>query len=129
MRVAAITLGLLLLPAHGIAQIGNPAGFAPDTLMDKPGGPAANQTNYQDRLSARLLTAGGLAEVELGKLAGRSDDEDVKQFADRMVNVHDKANEALKSIAAKSKIPLPGELDPDHKKIKADLEKLKGSEF
>jgi len=130
MRVAAITLGLLLSPAHGMAQIGNPAGFAPDTLMDKPGVPAANQTNYQDRLFARLLTAGGLAEVELGKLArSRSDDGTVKEFADRMVNDHGKANDALKSIADKSKTPLPGELDPDHKKIKADLEKLKGSEF
>src|SRR3954467_9972208 len=123
MRVAAITLGLLLLPAPGIAQIGNPAGFAPDTLMEKPGVPAANQTNYQDRLFARLLTAGGLAEVELGKLAGsRSDDETVKQFADRMVNDHGKANEELKSIADKSKIPLPGELDAEHKNTKADLE-------
>jgi putative membrane protein len=130
MRALAITLGLVLAPAQVSAQIGNPAGMAPDTRFERPGVPAPNQTNYQDRLFAQLLTAGGIAEVELGKLAADTSGHDgVKRFADRMVDDHSKANEALKSIAEENKIPLPDELDADHKKIRADLEKLDGAEF
>jgi putative membrane protein len=51
-----------------LAQIGYPAGMAPDTRKDAPGQPAPHQTNYQDRLFAQLAAAGA-AEVEFGKLA------------------------------------------------------------
>lgn len=130
MRTLAITLGLALLPNFASAQIGNPAGMAPDTRMEKPGVPAPNQTNYQDRLFAQLMTAGGMAEVELGKLAaGKTGNDGVKNFANRMLEDHGRANEMLKSLADKSKIPLPAEIDADHTKIRADLEKLEGSEF
>ncbi|ESX80704.1 membrane protein [Mesorhizobium sp. LSHC420B00] len=113
-----------------MAQIGNPAGLAPDTRMEKPGVPAPNQTNYQDRLFAQLVTAGGRAEVELGRLAAEKTSHDgVSAFANRMVEDHDEANKQLKSVADKSEIPLPEELDPDHKKIRADLEKQDGVAF
>jgi putative membrane protein len=130
MRAAAITLGLFLSPAQALAQIGNPAGLAPDTRMEKPGVPAPNQTNYQDRLFAQLLAAGGMAEVELGRFAQeRTGHEDVKRFSDQMVADHSEVNDALRSIANESKIPLPGEIDADHKKVRADLEKMNGVEF
>jgi putative membrane protein len=107
-----------------LAQIGNPAGWAPDTLLEAPGVPAPNQTNTQDRLFARLVAAGGLAEVELGKLAaGKARSSTVKEFASRMIDDHTSANEKLMRIAEKSKIPLPTELDKDHQAIRDDLEK------
>jgi putative membrane protein len=127
---AAITVGLALLPAYAAAQMGNPAGLAPDTKMEKPGVPAPNQTNYQDRLFAQLVAAGGMAEVDLGRFAAsRTGSQGVKSFANRMVNDHGKANELLKSVADKSKIPLPDDLDADHKKMRAELEKLDGTQF
>ena len=69
MRLSALALGLAILPSSVCAQIGNPAGMAPDTKMESPGVPAPNQTNYQDRLFARLATVGGNAEVDLATLA------------------------------------------------------------
>jgi putative membrane protein len=130
MRVFAIALGLALAPIQTSAQIGNPAGMAPDTKMEKPGVPAPNQTNYQDRLFAQLATAGGVAEVEFGKFAADKTDHDgVKQFANRMVEDHGKANSRLRSIAQKSKMPLPEGLDSDHKKMRSDLEKMDGARF
>ncbi|MER9332250.1 DUF4142 domain-containing protein [Mesorhizobium sp. M0488] len=130
MRAVAVAFTLALSPCCALAQIGNPAGLAPDTRMKKPGVPAPNQTNYQDRLFARLVTAGGMAELELGRLAaGRTNHDGVRQFANRMVDDHSKANEQLRSMADKSKIPLPDELDPDHQKIRADLEKQDGAAF
>ncbi len=130
MRALTIMLGLVLLPGHALAQFGNPAGWAPDTRTDAPGKSAPNQTNYQDRLFAQLVTAGGLAEVELGRLAaGKSTNDEVKAFADRMVGDHTDANAKLKAIADKSRMPLPDRLDPDHEKMRADLEKLDGARF
>ncbi|GLS30770.1 putative membrane protein [Mesorhizobium albiziae] len=130
MRCVALAFGLALLPSDIWAQIGNPTGWAPDTKMEEAGVPAPNQTNYQDRLFAQLATAGGMAEVELGKLASdKTAHEGVKRFAERMIDEHGKANDALKTIAKESKIPLSDQLDPDHKKVHADLQKLDGVQF
>ncbi|ADV15164.1 MULTISPECIES: DUF4142 domain-containing protein [Mesorhizobium] len=130
MRAAIMTVVLAVSPCCALAQIGNPAGLAPDTSMEKPGVPAPHQTNYQDRLFVQLITAGGRAEIEFGRLAaGKTSHEDLREFANRMVDDHNKANEQLKSVADKSKIPLPEGLDPDHKNIRSDLEKLDGAAF
>ncbi|WP_237684215.1 hypothetical protein [Pseudaminobacter soli (ex Zhang et al. 2022)] len=38
----------------GFSQIGNPAGLAPNTVIEQPGVPAPGQSNYQDNLFAQL---------------------------------------------------------------------------
>lgn len=135
MRVLATTLGLTALCASPLlvsplfAQIGNPAGNAPDTLMDSPGQPMPHQTNYQDRLFAQLAAAGGTAEVDFGNLAKKSGHSAIKEFASRMVDDHSAANEKLKSLAETDKIPLQQGLDDEHKQLRAKLEKLEGAAF
>lgn len=123
MRFFILVTGLAVaFPA--LAQIGNPAGWAPDSRLEAPGVPAPNQTNTQDRLFAQLIAAGGMAEVELGRLAaGKARSSTVKEFANRMVDDHTAANDKLSRIAEKSKIPLPTEPDADHRRIREDLEK------
>ena len=70
------------------------------------GAPAANQPNLADRNFARAAAAGGLAEVELGRLADHNgQSQDTRQFGQRMVNDHSKANEQLKELAAAANIP------------------------
>ena len=126
--VALSALGLFA--GTTTAQIGNPAGMDVDTRMAKPGIPAPNQTNNQDRLFAQLAAAGGLAEVELGRVAGQKASADpVKQFADRMVQDHSDANGKLKNLADAAKIPLPTELDADHQVVRDHLDKLNGEAF
>lgn len=121
---------LVLLSGTAAAQIGNPAGMGVDTRMSKPGVPAPHQTNNQDRLFARLAAAGGLAEVELGKMAGEKAKADaVKEFADMMVRDHTDANTKLKDLADAAKIPLPTELDPDHQLVRDRLNKLTDEAF
>ncbi|AZO66233.1 DUF4142 domain-containing protein [Mesorhizobium sp. M6A.T.Ce.TU.002.03.1.1] len=130
MRVLATTLGLTALCASPLfAQIGNPAGNAPDTLMDSPGQPMPHQANYQDQLFAQLAVAGGTAEVDFGNLAKKSSHSAIKEFASRMVDDHSAANEKLKSLAESDKIPLPQGLDDEHKQLRAKLEKLEGAAF
>lgn len=130
MRNVLLTAALVLLPWQTGAQIGNPAGLAPDNQMEKPGTPAPKQSNYQDRLFAQISAVGGLAEVDLGKLAANNaTNADVKQFAQRMVDEHQKANDKLKSIAQTGNISLPTTIDAEHSKTRADLEKLNGHQF
>jgi len=73
---------------------------------------------------------GGLAEVELGKLASdRAQNDEVKKFAQRMVDDHSKANEQLKQIAESKSIKLPTEVEPKDKALMQRLEKLNGAAF
>ncbi|MGK9055629.1 DUF4142 domain-containing protein [Neorhizobium petrolearium] len=127
-----VTIGgsILLSAGTAYAQIGNPAGMGADTRMTGPGSPAPHQTNNQDRLFAQLLAAGGLAEVELGRMAGgKAKAEAVKQFADMMVRDHTDANARIKELADAAKIPLPAELDGDHRVVRDRLEKLSDEAF
>ena len=73
---------------------------------------------------------GGMAEVELGKLAVKqAASNDVKQFAQKMIDDHSKAGEDLKALAAQKKVTLSPELLPAHKQLMEKLSKLSGAEF
>jgi putative membrane protein len=53
-----------------------------------------------DRVFVMKAARGGMAEVELGKLAvEKGSSPDVKQFGQRMVDDHGKAGDELKSLA------------------------------
>ena len=76
------------------------------------------------------VAPGGLAEVELGRLALRqATSKEVKQFAERMIADHSKAGEELKQLAQQKKVMLPQEVNPTHQEIMGKLSKLKGAEF
>ena len=62
---------------------------------------------------------GGLAEVELGKLAQeKAASDQVKNSGKRMVHDHSKANDELKSLAESRKITLPIDLDARDKALR-----------
>ncbi|MBY5371532.1 DUF4142 domain-containing protein [Rhizobium sp. WSM1274] len=129
-RRVLFTVAVVLAGSSALGQIGNPAGMGVDTRMARPGVPAPHQTNNQDRLFAQLATAGGLAEVELGNLAGGKAKADaVKQFADMMVSDHSDANRKLKELADAAKIPLSDQLDPEHALLRERLQTLEADAF
>jgi putative membrane protein len=73
---------------------------------------------------------GGMAEVELGKLATQKASSDaVKQFGQKMVDDHSKANDQLKEIASKENISIPASLDSKHQSRIEKLSKLSGPDF
>lgn len=73
---------------------------------------------------------GGQAEVQLGQLAQQKAGSDqVKQFGQRMVADHSKANEQLEQIAQQKNIRLPKTPDAKERAEKARLEQLSGDEF
>jgi len=83
-----------------------------------------------DSKFAREAAAGGMEEVELGKVAVRNaSDDKVKAFGQRMVDDHSKAGDELKTIASKDNINLPAGLDAKGKATVERLSALSGSVF
>ena len=73
---------------------------------------------------------GGMAEVELGKLAAeKGSSQEVKDFGQRMVDDHSKANDQLKQLASQKHVELPQQPSSKHAATKAKLEKLSGEDF
>ena len=73
---------------------------------------------------------GGMAEVELGRLAAdKASSDQVKKFGQRMVDDHGRANDELKTLAQNKNIDLPPSLDAKHKATMDRLSKLSGDAF
>ena len=71
----------------------------------------------------------GMAEVKLGQLAlEKASSEDVKKFAQQMIDDHTKANDELKALAQSKSIELPQDIGK-HQKDYDKLAKLSGAEF
>jgi putative membrane protein len=83
-----------------------------------------------DKSFVEKAAVGGLAEVEMGKMAQQKGSSDqVKQFGSRMVDDHSKANDELKQIASSKGITLPTDLDAKHKSKMEKMQKLSGAQF
>lgn len=83
-----------------------------------------------DQAFIKEAAEGGLAEVELGKLATQNaSSSNVKQFGQRMVDDHTKANDQLKSIAQQENVQVPTELKGKDKREYDRLSKLTGPQF
>lgn len=89
----------------------------------------ANMTS-QDRNFIMDAAMGGMMEVELGRIAAQQGTSDaVKQFGQRMVDDHGKANTELMSLASSKGITLPTELDAKHKEHVTKLSGMTGADF
>lgn len=84
----------------------------------------------QDTKFAMMAAMGGMAEVGMGKLAaekGASDE--VRQFGQKMVDDHSKANQELMQIASSKGMTLPAALDPKHQAETQKMAALSGEAF
>lgn len=91
-----------------------------------------NETpRVSDTQFARDAAIGGMLEVQLGKIAlQKASNEQVKEFAQRMVDDHSRIGDELSGIAAKDNIMLPDELDGKHKAVVERFSKMSaGSHF
>lgn len=116
--------------ALAFATAGLAQNQAPSTTRNQAGTPVVTSSGSEDVEFVLDAAEGGLAEVELGKLAAqRAQNDDVKKFAQRMVDDHTKANEQLKKIADSKSIKLPTDIDTKDKALMQRLEKLNGTAF
>jgi putative membrane protein len=101
-----------------------PAGSRPDNTPD------TMTRKIDDKKFLKDAAIGGMTEVELGKLAQQKASSDaVKQFGQKMVDDHTKANDQLKELASKENIPVPDALDSKHESRINKLAKLSGPDF
>jgi len=125
--MATVTM-LAAVPAS--AQFGNPGGLDPGTRESAPGVPSPGQSNVPDRLFTILAAQGGMAEVELGKLAQQKSRNDaVTAFAKRMLDDHGKSNARLAELAKQAGLSLPTEPAPDQVDVRQRLSGLNGPAF
>jgi putative membrane protein len=95
----------------------------------KTSAPAASKPG-SDQKFVMDAAKGGMAEVELGKLAqDKGSNDQVKNFGKRMADDHGKANDELQTLARNKNITLPSDLDPKDKATKDRLSKLSGPAF
>jgi predicted outer membrane protein len=83
-----------------------------------------------DEKAVKDMAMADMAEVETGKLAlSKSQNSDVKAFAQQMVDDHGQALTKVQALAQARGVTLPTELDAKHKAMSAKLEKLSGDAF
>ena len=111
MFVAALAaLALVVVQAH--------------TAAAQMGLPASDQQFMVD--AAR----GGIAEVEIGRLAAqRAASDAVRQFGQRMATDHGAANQELMQLAQRKGVMLPREMGPSHRAAMDRLSAMSGPAF
>jgi putative membrane protein len=73
---------------------------------------------------------GGIAEIQMGKTAlGKSGNDKVKALAQRIVDDHTKADEALKTLAESKKVSFPSDPAQDAQKENDKLQAMKPAGF
>ncbi len=114
---------LATLPAH--AQTCGPDTSATATTTD-----ARATLSMGDRTLLRALAQANLAEIEMGKLAqSKSQNEQVRNFAQKMIDDHTKALKDVQALALARGLTLPAELDR-MQRAKADrIGRLSGEAF
>lgn len=130
LRLALITGATsALLGLNAVAQTTSTgtAGPAAATSGDSA---KSSSLSPADREFVQKAAKGGMAEVELGKLAKqKATGDQVKKFGELMVQDHSKANEELRTIVSAKGIQVPVDLDEKHKTAMQKLQKLSGADF
>ena len=129
---AVISAFLFACGAFGAAQNTQEKKTVPQPSKTKPitSSHPMKGLSEADKLFLKEAAIGGAAEIQLGQMAqGNAGDAQVKQFGERMVKDHSKADDDLKAVAKSQHFALPTQLDPKHKAAKARLDKISGDKF
>lgn len=103
--------------------------FAPAAIFGQPAS-ARTDPAASDRTFAREAAEGGLAEVKLGQLAQeKASSQTVKDFGQRMVTDHSKANDELETAASQRSITLPDHPSAKERAVYQKLSNLSGKRF
>jgi putative membrane protein len=91
---------------------------------------SASVANVTPQQFAMQAAQGGMAEVQLSELARKqAGSAEVREFAERMIADHTKANTELMAIAKQKGMTLPKELSAEHRAAMQSLKSKKGAAF
>ena len=136
-RIVALAGAMLLCGSMGLAQMrdspsptGQAPGQNPSTDPQMNGMQAAGQPSPVDRMFVSKAMQGGLAEVQLGQLTlQKSNNPQVKEFAQRMIDDHTKLNDQMKPVAQQVGVTVPDQISKGDRKIIAKLQALSGPAY
>lgn len=106
-------------------SVGNATNAVSNTVSNITNSSAATADEFMEDAAI-----GGMAEVEMGKIAaGKATNPEVKRFGQMMATDHSKANAELKALATKKGKTLQAEIDSSTKVILDDMKATSGPEF
>jgi putative membrane protein len=133
LRTAALASALLLCGGTGLAQMrggsapaNQPAGQ--NSTMD----PMSVQTgpSASDRMFVKSAMQGSMAEVQLGQLTlQKSSNDQVKQFAQKMIDDHTKLNDEMKPVAQQLGVDVPTQVSKKDRNLMNKLQALSGAAY
>jgi putative membrane protein len=138
----AVAGAMLLCGSMGLAQMNqtpsNPSG--PSTSGSPGQNPGMDQMNGMqqhpgqpspaDRMFVKNAMEGGLAEVQLAQLTlQKSSNDQVKQFAQKMIDDHTKLNEQMKPVAQQLGVQAPTQISKKDSKTIAKMQSISGSAY
>jgi len=128
LATASILFAAYSLPGYTQSS---PSSTAPSTThSSSTGTQAGTELKHADKKFIEEAAQNGLAEVELGKLAAtKASSDDVKKFAQQMVDDHTKSNNELQQIAQNKGVTFPTAPDASDQRALKKLEGLSGPEF
>jgi putative membrane protein len=132
--------GIAILSATSALTQMRPSSPSPSPTSPQQGTSPMDQANgnqdpngtaaLEDRAFVRKALQGGATEVQLGQLAlQKSSNDDVKQFAQRMVDDHTKLGDEMKPIAQQMSIKGAESPSKKDKSEMAKLQALSGDDF
>lgn len=128
--LAALVCGVACLPAQAQMMGHSPAAQAANDPTRNGMTNGLNSGADNDALFLKKAAAGGMSEVAMGKLAlDKSSNDDVKKFAQKMVDDHTAMGNDVQTVATGLKVSLPNGLMGGDKKEYTKLQALSGPAF
>ncbi len=138
-KAVAVAGALLLCGSMGLAQANRPSAGAagqtpgqtdPNMNPQMNGMQQAGQPSPMDRMFVTKAMQGSMAEVQLGQLTlQKSNNDQVKQFAQRMIDDHTKLNEQMKPVAQQLGVAVPEQVSKKDRNTIAKLQALSGPAY
>jgi putative membrane protein len=117
--------------AGGGAGAGAPSQAGQNPSMDQMNNmQQQGQTSPLDKMFVQKAMQGGMAEVQLGQLTlQKSNNEQVKQFAQKMIDDHGKMNDQMKPVAQQLGVSVPQQPSKKDRQTMSKLQALSGTDY
>ena len=122
--------GAVAQNATGSAATGSMSGNSSATASGSSASGAASKVASGDQKMMRDIAYSNISEIAAGKLAlEKSQSDDVKSYAQKMIDDHTKAQQELQTLADSKGVKLPTEPDAKHKALSKVMAGMKGDAF
>ena len=119
------TKGAAINTTPGTSTIPNPA-----DQLGNVGGMKADQQAAIDKIFVKKAMQGSIAQVQLGQLTlQKSNNDQVKQFARKMIDDHTKLNEQMRPVAQQLGVEIPTEVSKKDKSLMSKMQALSGPAY